>query len=79
MVALVIVAARALVRPSRSMMPFVGVAACFALAGIVAVVAGSFGEAVVFPILGSALSLFLGWLSRLPEDRDDSSSDREAP
>ena len=78
MVALVIAAARALVRPPRSMMPFVGVAACFALAGIVAVGAGSFDEGVVVPILGSLLSLFLGWLSRVPEDRGDSWSDRQA-
>lgn len=66
-VALVIVAARALIRPHRSMMPFVAVAGCFALAGLLSVPSGG-PEDVMFPILGSALSVFLGWLSRLPED-----------
>lgn len=66
-VILVIVAARALARPHHTMMPFVAVAACFALAGLVSVLSGR-PEDVVFPILWSSLSLFLGWLSRAPAD-----------
>lgn len=73
MFALVVVAAIAMVRPQRSMLSFVAVSALFAFAWLLPALAGGFGgyielEEWVFPIAVSALPLFLGWLSRVPED-----------
>lgn len=72
MVALVVAATRALVRPQRSMSPFVGVAVWLAFSWFVLTLAGGAGESTgweegILPILSISLSLFLGWLSRSPE------------
>ena len=71
-IALVVVTARALVRPHRSMSPFVAIAVWFAFSWFVLILAGGAGESTgweegIVPILSISLPVILGWLSRSPE------------